>query len=75
MFSLHRDRDRFGLETSPPLAPAAPVFARCRGTDRIAMVKHSISDRRSFFESDQRWLHHQVFPAMDVADLAGGLSG
>jgi hypothetical protein len=75
MFSLYRDRDRIDLETSPALAPVAPVLARSGNIDRIAMLKYGIPDLRAFFESDLRWLRHYGFAALDVPDLPGGLSG
>ena len=45
------------------------------GIDRIAMLKYGIPDLRAFFESDLRWLRHYGFAALDMPDLAGGLSG
>ena len=45
------------------------------GLDRIAMLKYGIPDLRAFFESDLRWLRHYGFAALDMPDLAGGLSG
>ena len=44
------------------------------GIDRIAMLKYGIPDLRAFFESDLRWLRHYGFSALDMPDLAGGLS-
>jgi phenylalanyl-tRNA synthetase alpha chain len=44
------------------------------GLDRIAMLKYGIPDLRAFFESDLRWLRHYGFAALDMPDLAGGLS-
>ena len=44
------------------------------GSDRIAMLKYGIPDLRAFFESDLRWLRHYGFSALDMPDLAGGLS-
>ena len=49
-------------------------FAFGMGIDRIAMLKYGIPDLRAFFESDLRWLRHYGFSALDVPDLAGGLS-
>lgn len=49
-------------------------FAFGMGIDRIAMLKYGIPDLRAFFESDLRWLRHYGFGALDVPDLAGGLS-
>jgi hypothetical protein len=74
MFSLQRNRDRIDLATSRPLAPVAPAFSRRGGIDRIAMLKYGIPDLRAFFESDLRWLRHYGFAALDVPDLARGLS-
>jgi phenylalanyl-tRNA synthetase alpha chain len=49
-------------------------FAFGMGIDRIAMLKYGIPDLRAFFESDLRWLKHYGFSALDMPDLAGGLS-
>jgi phenylalanyl-tRNA synthetase alpha chain len=44
------------------------------GIDRIAMLKYGIPDLRAFFEADLRWLRHYGFKALQVPNLAGGLS-
>jgi len=44
------------------------------GIDRLAMLKYGIPDLRPFFESDQRWLRHYGFAALDVAALHESLS-
>ena len=49
-------------------------FAFGMGIDRIAMLKYGIPDLRAFFESDLRWLRHYGFAALDMPELAGGLS-
>ena len=49
-------------------------FAFGMGIDRIAMLKYGIPDLRAFFEADLRWLRHYGFAALDMPDLAGGLS-
>jgi phenylalanyl-tRNA synthetase alpha chain len=49
-------------------------FAFGMGIDRIAMLKYGIPDLRAFFESDLRWLKHYGFAALDMPDLASGLS-
>jgi phenylalanyl-tRNA synthetase alpha chain len=49
-------------------------FAFGMGIDRIAMLKYGIPDLRAFFESDLRWLRHYGFAALDMPDLAGGIS-
>ena len=49
-------------------------FAFGMGIDRIAMLKYGMPDLRAFFESDLRWLRHYGFAALDMPDLAGGLS-
>jgi phenylalanyl-tRNA synthetase alpha chain len=49
-------------------------FAFGLGIDRLAMLKYGIPDLRAFFESDLRWLRHYGFRALDVPDLARGLS-
>jgi phenylalanyl-tRNA synthetase alpha chain len=48
-------------------------FAFGMGIDRIAMLKYGISDLRSFFESDLRWLRHYGFSALEWPSLTGGL--
>jgi phenylalanyl-tRNA synthetase alpha chain len=49
-------------------------FAFGLGIDRLAMLKYGIPDLRAFFEGDLRWLRHYGFAALDMPDLAGGLS-
>lgn len=49
-------------------------FAFGMGIDRIAMLKYGIPDLRAFFEADLRWLKHYGFSALNVPELAGGLS-
>ncbi len=49
-------------------------FAAGLGVERIAMLKYGIPDLRTFFESDQRWLKHYGFAALDVPTVTGGLS-
>ena len=49
-------------------------FAFGMGIDRIAMLKYGIPDLRAFFESDLRWLRHYGFAALDMPELARGLS-
>ena len=44
------------------------------GLDRLAMLKYGIPDLRAFFESDVRWLRHYGFSALQIPELAGGLS-
>ena len=36
-------------------------FAWGMGVERIAMLKHGMTDLRPFFESDIRWLRHYGF--------------
>ena len=49
-------------------------FAFGMGIDRIAMLKYGIPDLRAFFEADLRWLRHYGFKALQMPNLAGGLS-
>ena len=49
-------------------------FAFGMGIDRVAMLKYSIPDLRTFFEADLRWLRHYGFGALDVPTTHGGLS-
>ena len=81
-FRLMARQDRIvQLTYDPKVLQAAGVnpdewqgFAFGMGIDRIAMLKYGIPDLRAFFESDLRWLRHYGFSALDVPDLAGGLS-
>lgn len=49
-------------------------FAFGMGIERLAMLKYGISDLRTFFDSDKRWLTHYGFSAFDIPSLVGGLS-
>jgi len=49
-------------------------FAFGLGVERVAMLKYGISDLRTFFESDLRWLRHYGFLSLDVPTLSGKLS-
>ena len=49
-------------------------FAFGMGIERIAMLKYGISDLRTFFESDLRWLRHYGFSPLDVPSVTGGLN-
>ena len=49
-------------------------FAFGIGIERLAMLKYSIPDLRTFYESDLRWLRHYGFQAFDVPSMVGGLS-
>jgi phenylalanyl-tRNA synthetase alpha chain len=44
------------------------------GIDRVAMLKYGIPDLRDFFSADLRWLKHYGFSALDIPNLATGLS-
>ncbi|MDC3089802.1 phenylalanine--tRNA ligase subunit alpha [Candidatus Pelagibacter sp.] len=44
------------------------------GIDRLAMLKYGISDLRSFFDCDYRWLNHFGFDPLDVPTNYRGLS-
>ena len=44
------------------------------GIDRLAMLKYGITDLRSFFEGDIRWLDHYGFDSNDVPTNYRGLS-
>jgi phenylalanyl-tRNA synthetase alpha chain len=48
-------------------------FAFGIGLDRLAMLKYGISDLRSFFDSDLRWLRHYGFSALEWPSLTQGL--
>ena len=47
-------------------------FAFGIGIERIAMLKYSIPDLRTFFEADLRWLRHYGFLPLEVPSLVGG---
>ena len=49
-------------------------FAFGLGIDRLAMLKYGMTDLRSFFDSDLRWLRHYGFRALDIPSLSRGLS-
>ncbi|MFQ3623363.1 MAG: phenylalanine--tRNA ligase subunit alpha [Acetobacteraceae bacterium] len=49
-------------------------FAFGMGIERVAMLKHGITDLRPFYESDIRWLRATGFRPEDVASLAIGLA-
>jgi hypothetical protein len=63
-----------GVENPKASLAQLQGFAFGMGIDRIAMLKYGIPDLRAFFESDLRWLRHYGFAALDMPDLAGGLS-
>ena len=48
-------------------------FAFGCGIDRLAMLKYGMTDLRSFFDGDARWLRHYGFKASDVPTLSGGV--
>jgi phenylalanyl-tRNA synthetase alpha chain len=48
-------------------------FAWGMGVERIAMLKHGMTDLRPFFESDIRWLRHYGFNALAPAMLHEGV--
>ena len=50
-------------------------FAFGMGIERLAMLKHGLTDLRPFYESDIRWLRATGFRPDDVASLAAGLAG
>ena len=41
-------------------------FAFGMGVERLAMLKYGISDLRTFYESDLRWLRHYGFSALNI---------
>ncbi len=48
-------------------------FAFGLGIERMAMLKYGISDLRTFYESDLRWLRHYGFSTLQVPSMVGGL--
>jgi phenylalanyl-tRNA synthetase alpha chain len=49
-------------------------FALGMGIERVAMLKHGLTDLRPFFESDLRWLRATGFRPEDVASTATGIA-
>lgn len=47
-------------------------FAFGMGIERLAMLKNGITDLRSFYESDLRWLRHYGFSSLSPATLTEG---
>jgi phenylalanyl-tRNA synthetase alpha chain len=48
-------------------------FAFGCGIDRLAMLKYGITDLRSCFDADLRWLKHYGFSHLDTPTLSGGI--
>ena len=46
-------------------------FAFGMGVERLSMLKYGITDARSFFESDFRWLNHYGFNPLDLTTFSG----
>ena len=46
-------------------------FAFGLGIERIAMLKYGISDLRSFFDPNYRWLEHYGFSVLDSQTRSG----
>ena len=46
-------------------------FAFGMGIERLSMLKYGITDARSFFETDFRWLEHYGFNPLDLNSKAG----
>jgi len=46
-------------------------FAFGMGIERLSMLKYGITDARSFFENDFRWLNHYGFDPLDLATFSG----
>ena len=46
-------------------------FAFGMGVERLSMLKYGITDARSFFESDFRWLGHYGFNPLDLTSSSG----
>jgi len=46
-------------------------FAFGMGIERLSMLKYGITDARSFFESDLRWLNHYGFDPLDLTTSSG----
>ena len=46
-------------------------FAFGMGIERLSMLKYGITDARSFFESDFRWISHYGFNPLDLTSSSG----
>ena len=46
-------------------------FAFGMGIERLAMLKYGITDIRSFYESDFRWIQHYGFNPLDLNSTSG----
>ena len=46
-------------------------FAFGMGIERLAMLKYGITDIRSFYESDFRWIQHYGFNPLDLNSISG----
>ena len=46
-------------------------FAFGLGIERISMLKYGITDLRSFFETDLRWIKHYGFNPLKVSSMSG----
>ena len=46
-------------------------FAFGMGVERLSMLKYGITDLRTFFESDFRWLRHYGFNPLDLTSSTG----
>jgi phenylalanyl-tRNA synthetase alpha chain len=46
-------------------------FAFGMGIERLSMLKYGITDLRTFFESDFRWLNHYGFNPFDISSSTG----
>ena len=46
-------------------------FAFGMGIERLSMLKYGITDLRTFFESDFRWLSHYGFSPLDLTSSSG----
>ena len=46
-------------------------FAFGMGIERISMLKYGITDLRSFFETDLRWIKHYGFNPLNLSSISG----
>ncbi len=46
-------------------------FAFGMGIERMAMLKYGITDLRTFYDTDLRWLKHYGFQPLDIPSLVG----
>ena len=62
------------LISARPLMGPAGAGSLAQVVNAAIAGKSRMDEMRAFFEGDLRWLRHYGFAALDMPDLAGGLS-